>query len=207
MKHLILSLFAVAVLALAAAALWAQDESAAAPAAGAKADVKASVAWWIDQVGLTDKQKEDIKAILTAAKDEAGQATGAEAKLQVFKAAIEKIHTTILSDEQRAKLQELRQTLIGQAQERLQGMAQQFGISDDQIAAARDILKAAQEQAKDAPDLASKMKIFMDAFGQIRAKVLTDDQRAQMEQARQKLQERIGQILQRLQDRRSAAAE
>jgi antitoxin component HigA of HigAB toxin-antitoxin module len=191
---------------VAAGALWAQD--AAAPAEGAKApakaEAKAALAWWIDQVGLSDKQKEDIKAVLTAAKEAAAQAVDAPAKMQILQAAMEKIQTTILTEEQRAKLQELRYSLVGIAQERLQAMAQQFGITDEQIAAARDILKAAAEQAKAAQDFQTKIKIFADALEKIRTTVLTDEQRAKMEEVQKQMRERLQQLRQRMQERRAA---
>jgi hypothetical protein len=59
-------------------------------------------------------------------------------------------------------------------------VAQQLGLTPDQKAAAKAILKAAEEQAKTVTDHAAKHKIFEAAFAKIRTTVLTDAQRAQL---------------------------
>jgi hypothetical protein len=57
-----------------------------------------------EKLGLTDKQKADAKAICQAASEEAKKATDPAAKMKIMKDAFEKVKTTVLTDEQRAKL-------------------------------------------------------------------------------------------------------
>ena len=122
--------------------------------------------------------------------------------MQVLKDAMEKIHSTVLTDEQRAKLEELGQKVGAQVMDRLQGMGQQFGLTDDQIAAAKTILQAAAEAAKQAPDLQAKMQIFKDAMEKIRTTVLTDEQRAKMQQGQGQMSEKMQQMREKMKERR-----
>jgi hypothetical protein len=57
--------------------------------------------------GLTDKQKADIKAIDKQAKLDAGKVQTKEEKQKIWKAADEKIRTTVLTADQCKQLEEL----------------------------------------------------------------------------------------------------
>ena len=81
--------------------------------------------------------------------------------------------------------------------DRLQGMGQQWGLTEEQVAAAKKILQAAAEAAKQAPDLQAKMKIMQDAMEQIRTTVLTDEQRAKMQQGQGQMSRRCSRCARR----------
>ncbi len=61
----------------------------------------------VKQLNLTDDQKAQIKQILQQAKQDAQAATDKSAKKQIMQDAFKKIRDTVLTDEQRKKLQEL----------------------------------------------------------------------------------------------------
>jgi len=93
----------MAVLALAIGAAWAEG----APAAGGPEKVAKGergqhplFGRLAEKLGLSDKQKEDAKAILKAAH---------EANRKNLKDAFEKVKTTVLTDAQRAKLKDRRE--------------------------------------------------------------------------------------------------
>jgi hypothetical protein len=206
----ILSLVAMATLALSAGAALAADAPAAAPAEGAKAptlktEVKNLLVWWADQVALTEDQKAQIKTILATVKEDVAKAEGLEAKAKVLRDAAEKIKAVVLTDEQRKKLQELRQSLVGLVHDQLQAMADRFGLAEEQIAAALDILKAAHEEAQQVKELVAKVKIYRDALEAIRTKVLTDEQRQKIEDLRAKFEEIRAKLMERT--RRAAPAD
>lgn len=61
-----------------------------------------------DKFNLTDDQKAKIKEILQAAHQQAQQATDLKGKLQALKSAIETIRTTVLTDDQRKQLEDMK---------------------------------------------------------------------------------------------------
>jgi Spy/CpxP family protein refolding chaperone len=60
------------------------------------------------KLGLTDEQKAQVKTILTAAREQAKNAPDREAKMKIMREAFDKIRTTVLTDEQRTKLADLK---------------------------------------------------------------------------------------------------
>jgi Spy/CpxP family protein refolding chaperone len=111
MKSL-LTAISVALLALVIGAGLAGAQPAG-PGAGEKAPqakkcMKHARCLMAEKLGLTDAQKEQVKTILKAAREEAKTATDRAAKIQIFKDAREKIRTTVLTDEQRTKLDEMK---------------------------------------------------------------------------------------------------
>jgi hypothetical protein len=60
------------------------------------------------RLGLTPEQVDAARAILKAAHEEAEKTTDPAAKAKLFEEAFAKIRTTVLTDEQRAKLREIR---------------------------------------------------------------------------------------------------
>jgi len=138
MKSLTLLVLAMgAVMAMAAGSVLAADE-AAAPAAkpAPKAEARAGIAMQLDQLGLTDDQKAQIKAILQAAAEQAKQAPDIQAKLQIFKDALEKIQTTVLTDEQRAKVQQGQEQLKQKMEQLREKMKERRGQKTEEAAAA-----------------------------------------------------------------------
>jgi hypothetical protein len=201
MKGLLLVLVVGAVMAVAAGSALAADE-AAAPKAPAKAGIKAGINLQLDQINLSDEQKEQIKAIIQTAREQAQAATDIQAKLQIFADAVEKIRTTVLTDDQRAKLEGIKSDIVGQIQVKLQGIAQQSGMTEEQIAAAKAIMQAAAEEAKNAPDLQAKLQIFKDAMEKIRTTVLTEEQRAKMQQSEEQIKQKMEQLREKMKARR-----
>jgi Spy/CpxP family protein refolding chaperone len=72
----------------------------------------------------------------------------------------------------------------------MKAMAAKLGLTDDQKAQIKTILKAAHEQAKAAPDAAAKKQIMKDAFEKIKTTVLTDAQRQILADMKAKAQQR-----------------
>jgi Spy/CpxP family protein refolding chaperone len=64
-----------------------------------------------DKLGLTDDQKAKAKAIMVQARKDAKAATDRAEKTKIMKAALEKIRTTVLTEEQRKKADEFRNRL------------------------------------------------------------------------------------------------
>ncbi len=189
MKALVLTLAAVAVLAWGAGSVLAADAPATATGTGAAAtpQLKPHAPWWVEALGLTEEQKEQIKPIMKAAHEAAEKAPDLEAKRQIMRDAFEKIEA-LLTPEQKKKLAELRETPFGVAQERLQRIAEEVGLTPEQVEAARAILKAAHEEAeKSGGDREARMAIFRDALEKIRTTVLTDAQRQLLGGLREKM--------------------
>ena len=74
-----------------------------------KERIHARCAKFAEKLGLTDDQKAAAKAIMTQARADAKNATDPAAKKAVFKAAFEKIKTTVLTDAQRDQLAKMKE--------------------------------------------------------------------------------------------------
>lgn len=128
-------------------------------------------------LNLTDAQKAQIKEIFTTARADAQKATDKDAKRAIWKAAVEKVKTTVLTDEQRQKLAQMHHRHM---------MFAKLNLTDAQKAQVKDILTAARADASKATDPAAKKAIFKAAFDKIKTDVLTDAQRQQLEQMKAK---------------------
>jgi Spy/CpxP family protein refolding chaperone len=110
MKSVTMTLALAATLALAvqaASGAATTTPPAKAPAAQVGATPPARGAW-AGKLGLTDEQRTQIQAILKDAREHARTAADRAAKMQIMKAAFEKIKTTVLTDEQRQKLDQFK---------------------------------------------------------------------------------------------------
>jgi len=156
----------------------------------------------LERAGLTPEQKESAKAIMQAARTQAESATDREAKAKIFREAMEKVKATVLTDEQRKKLETAREgpgsggpdaggeTVADRVKDNLARLTERLSLTPAQQEAAREILKAAHEQAQGATDPEAKAKALREAMEKIRATVLTDEQRKKMlENAREELKE------------------
>jgi Spy/CpxP family protein refolding chaperone len=130
-----------------------------------------------EKLGLTDDQKAQAKAILKAAHEQAKAATDPEAKKKIMRDAFDKVRTTVLTEDQRTKLAELRKERI---HARCAKLAEKLGLSDDQKAAAKAIMTQARADAKNAADRDAKKAVFKAAFEKVKTTVLTDAQRDQL---------------------------
>jgi Spy/CpxP family protein refolding chaperone len=59
-------------------------------------------------LNLTDDQKTQVKAIMQQARTDAQNATDPQAKREIHKAAFQKVKDTVLTDAQRAQLEQMR---------------------------------------------------------------------------------------------------
>ena len=138
---------------------------------------------------LTDEQKAKAKEIIDAAKADAEKAADLEAKINIAKEAFEKIKNEVLTADQRKALDDA-QARFGMNFDTVAGWLRGLTtLSDDQKAKIKDIMQAAKADAEKAADGQTKGKIFKDAFEKIRADVLTDEQRKQLDDAKAKLED------------------
>ena len=142
-----------------------------------------------ERYGLTDEQVEQIKTIMAAAHAEGEAAETREGKWEIMKAAFEQIKTEVLTDEQRAAAEEHRQA---GRQHFLTRISEFLEMTEEQKAQAEAILTAAKAEAEAAETREAKWEIMKAAFEQIKAEVLTDEQRARAEQFRQRGRGRHG---------------
>jgi hypothetical protein len=150
-----------------------------------------------ERAGLTPEQKEAVKAIMQPAREAAEKAADREAKAKVLREAIEKVRTTILTDDQRKKLEAVREDrgpggegIAERVKEHLARLTERLGLTPVQQEAAREILKAAHGEMQNAADVQAKAKIMRDAMEKIRTTILTDDQRKKFEVGREEGKER-----------------
>jgi Spy/CpxP family protein refolding chaperone len=192
MSKYLMTVVGVAAMALAAGIILAAETGGATPTTPpAKADVaRPHGGWWADKLGLTPDQRDQVKAIMTTAREQAASAPDHAAKVKIFKDAFEKVKTTVLTDAQRTKLAELRASPAGRMRGRAHFVGEKLCLTPEQRDAAKAILKTAHEDAAKVVDKAAKVKIFKDAFEKIRTTVLTDAQRQKLADLREKMKER-----------------
>ncbi|HDZ22694.1 MAG TPA: DUF3826 domain-containing protein [Phycisphaerae bacterium] len=123
-----------------------------------------------DRLGLDDDQKAKVKAILAEAKEQAKAAETPKEKHEIMKAARQKIHNEVFTDEQKAKAAEFRE----------QRKANK--LTDEQKAQVKAIMAEAKEKAKAAETREQKRKIMMAARKKVHTEVLTDQQRKSAKQ-------------------------
>jgi Spy/CpxP family protein refolding chaperone len=152
---------------------------------------------FLDKLKLTDDQKAKVKELVAASRAELEKAAGAEAKAKIIKDAIEKIRTGILTDDQRKALEDLRAQAVTAAETRIQDALGGLKLTDDQKAKVKEIFTAARAKAAEAAGPEAKVQVLREAFQKIRAEVLTDEQRKQLESA----QDKVGTARERLQER------
>jgi Spy/CpxP family protein refolding chaperone len=145
---------------------------------------------WAEKLGLTPDQRGQIAAIMKDAREQAKAAADPAAKKAAFTAAFEKVKTTVLTENQRKKIEELRAAPGFSAHARMHRAANFLGLTPDQRAAAKAIFKAAHEAAVKVTDRAAKVKIFADAKEKVRTTVLTDVQRQKLAALREKIKDR-----------------
>jgi transcription initiation factor TFIIIB Brf1 subunit/transcription initiation factor TFIIB len=182
MRGLLVTTLSVAVLAISAG--WVLAENAA-TAAGPGDVAKARGERIAERLGLSAGQQEQMRTILKAAHEQAESSADREAKMKVMREAMEKIKATVLNDEQRKKFDEVRENPGDRARERVAEMADRLGLTPEQKEAAKAIMQAAHELAQNASEPAAKVRIFRDAMEKVRTTVLTDDQRKKFEAARE----------------------
>ncbi len=144
----------------------------------------------ITRLDLSDEQKAQVKKIMEAANEDAKKVDDREGKRKIIQAAIEKIKNTVLTDEQKARLAEIRKR-GGPA-----GRRRPFAgleLTEDQKAKVKEIMDAALKAAKDAKDRQARREILRTARQKIQTDVLTEDQRAKAKQLREERMKRFRQ--------------
>lgn len=122
------------------------------------------------RLGLDDDQKAKVEAILAEAKEQAKAAETREEKHKIMKAARQKIHSEVFTDEQKAKADKFR------------GQREKNKLTDDQKSQIKAIMTEAKEKAKAAETREQKREIMKAARKKIHGEVLTERQRKRARQ-------------------------
>jgi len=135
---------------------------------------------------LTEDQQAQVKAIMDQAKADAEAAETKEAKMEIFKAAHEKVQAEVLTEEQKAKQAELREKM-GEHHSKMRGrrhgrMAEALGMTEEQKTQAKAIMDQAKTDAEGVETNEEKKPIFKAAHEKIQAEVLTDEQQAKVDE-------------------------
>jgi len=147
-----------------------------------------------DRLGLSPEQKESVKSIMQAAREEAQKATDREAKAKIIREAIEKVRSTVLTEDQRKKLEAAREgrgpgaggeNIAERVKEHLARLTERLGLTPAQEEAAGEILKAAHGEMQNAADPQAKARILREAMEKIATTILTDDQRKKLREGRE----------------------
>lgn len=107
MKKMLIAAIAAAFMFTLVGTAMAKDKAATSkPAAGLRGPAAI-----YSKLDLTDAQTAQVKDILDQAKKDQAAAADKKAKGEIMKAANEKIRTTVLTDEQRTKLDEMKKDM------------------------------------------------------------------------------------------------
>jgi Spy/CpxP family protein refolding chaperone len=139
----------------------------------------------LERVGLTDDQKAKAKAIMDAA-EEASKGKTPEESADLHRKAFDQITKEVLTDQQRAKLEEFRR-----AGGRGPGaMFEGLNLTEEQKAKAEAIMAEARKKGEASPD--ARREIFGEAMKKVSDEVLNDAQRKQLEERRKAFESRRG---------------
>jgi Spy/CpxP family protein refolding chaperone len=146
----------------------------------------------LGKLGLSDEQKQQVAEILRAAREKAAQTEDRDAKREILQAAMEKIRTDVLTEEQRQKLDEMREKFQSEPGERIAHALRRLGLSKDQQDQIAAIMAKAREDAKAAEGREAKAEGMKAAWEKIRTDVLTEEQREKLGQRHQRIHDRKG---------------
>lgn len=135
----------------------------------------------LEELGLSEEQKDQARQIMSEAREQAGQAGSRKEKREILLAARKKVHDEVFSDEQQEKARKLRHEHM---KKRAGRHMNRLGFSDEQKAQARQIMSEAREQAKQAKTPEEKRTLFREAKEKVRQEVMTDEQREKVERHR-----------------------
>jgi len=139
-----------------------------------------------EQLGLTDEQVAQAKAIFVEAQEAAEAAGICEAKMELFKAAIQRVYDEVLTEAQQAKADEMKERM------KSFGLPEELKMTEEQHAQAatiREEVKAAIEAAE-TPE--AKKEAMLAGFQRFRDEVLTEEQRQWFEENMGRFQGRPG---------------
>ena len=129
-----------------------------------------------EELGLTEEQIEQVKAIFAEVREAAGEADTGEAKMELFKAAMQKVYDEVLTEAQQAKADELKERM------RSFGLPEELKMTEEQhaqAAAIREEVKAAVEAAETREEKWEAIRAGFQRFGD---EVLTEEQRQWFEE-------------------------
>ncbi len=139
---------------------------------------------------LTDEQKTKVRETMEAAREAARKAEPGERR-GAFEAAWKSVVDNVLTDAQRAKLEELKKN--APKRRGPDGGPHALDLTEDQKAQIREIMQDARAKMKDADGREARREIFMAARKQIADEVLTPEQREKARKFRERRGERRGQ--------------
>jgi len=129
-----------------------------------------------EELGLTEEQQEQVKAIFAEAREATEAAETCEAKMELFKAAMQKVYDEVLTEAQQAKADEMKERM------KSLGLPEELKLTEEQhaqAAAIREEVKAAVEAAE-TPE--AKKEAIQAGFQRFRDEVLTEEQRQWFEE-------------------------
>lgn len=129
-----------------------------------------------EELGLTEEQIEQAKAIFAETCEAAGEAGTREAKMALFKAAMQKVYDEVLTEAQQAKADEMKERM------KSFGLPEELKLTEEQhaqAAAIREEVKAAVEAAETREEKGEAIRAGFQRFGD---EVLTEEQRQWFEE-------------------------
>ncbi len=141
------------------------------------------------RLGLDEKQQEQVKKIMSQARQDAKKAESREARRKIIKEAVESIKKNVLNEEQTKKFTEMQKRF------RKHGRRRPFAgldLTEDQQAKVKAIMKEAREKAQSAEGKDEKRTIIRNAFKKVHDEVLTDEQKTKAKARREEFMKRRG---------------
>ena len=132
----------------------------------------------LSELNLTQKQKIAAKEIMDAARKQAEAAAG-DARRKVYEQAWQKIKASVLNDEQRAKLEDIKKN--GPLPSRRPPWSR-LGLSPEQQSAIDETMRAAHSTAAGITDASERASVLRQARKKILDEVLTEEQRRRFDQ-------------------------
>jgi len=131
-------------------------------------------------LNLSDEQKQRAQAILDDAGEQAKATADRAEQDRIFKAAMDKIHTEVLTEEQRAQAEKNR------VRQELLGMLRGLRLTSEQHERINAIHQAAMKKLETADTERTRREIVDAAMADVTANVLTPEQREQLETFRRR---------------------
>jgi Spy/CpxP family protein refolding chaperone len=129
-----------------------------------------------DDLGLTEEQIKQAKAIFAEAREAAGEVETCEAKMELIKVAMQRVYDEVLTEEQQARADELKERM------KSFGLPEELKMTEEQHAQAATIceeVKAAVEAAETREEKWEALRAGFQRFGD---EVLTEEQRQWFEE-------------------------
>ena len=129
---------------------------------------------------LTEEQRAQAKAIFVEACEAGGEAETREAKMELFKAAMQTVYDEVLTEAQQAKADEMK------ARMHSLGLPEELKLTDEQREQGKVICEEVKAAVEAAETPEAKKEAMLAGFQRFRDEVLTEEQRQWFEQNRGK---------------------